>query len=363
MARGLLQRFEASRSDNLERPSTPPHGQPASATQPGDTSTTNTLFMASPSPRPARHPREEDNDNESSDCVTPRTAKRTKLFAWETCERLNMPVETLDHVAGLTDRFLMVAVLGAVEAHEMKVKKTKLQEKFGSQDFEDVLGDRLCDGLMAAHLTAYVTQASDNFINVLKCFPSAFEVPREMLYDTSIASDLLSMVKEMLTDERANIKQKLGFSMGLGGRKVLNTRVAFLRLCLQEFEAMLAEPTSAPDHGTGDDDDDGEPQQSQPPNEDNGVTSFKPRDFWKFVDEELFIIRQRRANASTTEEGTALYNELFSHILQEDLKTWQSENPMNRATTVPMREVHNEWQRVLEKHLQWHNVHVVAHSA
>lgn len=41
----------------------------------------------------------------------------------------------------------------------------------------------------------------------------------------------------------------------------------------------------------------------------NNEPVYKPRNFWSFVDDELNSIRMCRDEASTEEEGTALYNE------------------------------------------------------
>jgi len=186
----------------------------------------------------------------------------------------------------------------------------------------------------------------------------------------SSSAQFVSLTKDCLTDCRSNIKQKLQISLVSSNRRKRAqglseitrsltpkgieisyshwARVAYLRSLLVDFNSLTSkaeEPSdSAPANSNSDHTDEPEDEENQ-----DEKTTWKPSQFWNFVDDALDKARAAAAeeNRSRAEQEEWL-SQFFNSVFMEDLRKYQGGT---KAPPTPTRYL-SEWQKNLQS-LVW----------
>ncbi|EGO30399.1 hypothetical protein SERLADRAFT_431935 [Serpula lacrymans var. lacrymans S7.9] len=247
--------------------------------------------------------------------------------------------------------------------------RDKALERLESADFRKLLNN------------PYVTDLGDRVFEFLEKNPNVFKINPEFLQDPKIRSKLSSLIKDLLTAARGNIKPKLWMSIqkkqdisiltkSLIPPRVMEitlahwARITFMCALLVEFRRIVASQGSSQDTAAAEQQEAGGHNSTTDQSEHRPMTPnseqdaeetctphvWKDEQFWVYVDQLLEELREfAKKGTASTEEWEDNMKDFFTESLQVDMATYAE--PGRLVPTVDSVSI--EWQRMIHAQLIW----------
>ncbi|KAI6147784.1 hypothetical protein BKA82DRAFT_947693 [Pisolithus tinctorius] len=252
-----------------------------------------------------------------------------------------------------------------------------------SEEFKEILKDRLRACLLSPNLTAYVLELANNvFVSAYaKKNLEMFKIPVEAIEDPEMSDSISTLMKDILTSQRSNMKQKiaagirnmvhisvLSRSLAPGGSYEVTmahwSRFAFLRASMVIFDTVVEECKEAQaahkkagldgrqqltlDAGNDEDETEAAARESPP----NPVRIWASSEYWEFLDLLLCDVRKAARKAEATPHGREKHVQaFFTDCLQKDLRKFPAKAA--QVNNPPYEKVSVQWQKAIHTELIW----------
>ncbi|KIJ12958.1 hypothetical protein PAXINDRAFT_14322 [Paxillus involutus ATCC 200175] len=391
----LLAHFQLNQGLAL---STSSNGQPAAEAQAGESqpeATTDrtqqvperatSLSPPPESPRTQRRPRSPSADADLEDPV--RVLKRRRQYAAGLCSKFNLPDNSLQDFAGQD----LVTMLIHMQATLLKFESSREKEDallfIESDEFKLIMKDRLRTCLLSPNLTGYLHDLPENVWAFAKKNLPVFKIPAKALEDPEMAEKIDTLIKDVLTKQRAQIKSKiiasvkakshismLARTLSPSGVYEITThhwaRISFLRACLISFNELVSEsmaakvadqqknkdPEGVPTNAVQQVSHTEESADPDAEDTDDKMTKkaryWKDTEFWEYVDCLLADISDETMEKDLDAAGRRKeLDTFFTHCLQGDMKQFPGSKrnaPIPASTSVTV-----QWQKAIHEELVW----------
>ncbi|KAM6491609.1 hypothetical protein JOM56_013001 [Amanita muscaria] len=286
---------------------------------------------------------------------SPRTVRTIKSFGKRTCQEMELAEDSLDDFTKLPNiPYMLIHVMAALKKFNRTDTANETKKLLESHEFRTVLSERLMTFLLSPQLTAYRKGLANHAVDFIAKNKPLFKVPNEVYEDPEMRALFSTLVRELLTQHRSNIKQRINrginqampiveLSRLIAPSSIELTlahmaRIAFLRITYQECMAASTPTAPVPGNELGSTSEAGNSSAS----DHSGSSSIHPSRFWEVVDDRIMQIRKAAA-ASTNPNFVTKY---FTSALQNDFKKFPSPD---RQPPAPSRVSGEEWQKIIEK--------------
>ncbi|KAI9566494.1 hypothetical protein HD554DRAFT_2174414 [Boletus coccyginus] len=314
-------------------------------------------------------------------------------FAEKACTQLGLAPDALAEFSQMRHADMIIELRASIMSLKQESQKDETRKYIASDEFKDVLKERLRCCLLSPNLTGYVIGTASNILEYAKKNIATFKIPEKATQDPEMLDDIATMVKELLTSQRSNIKQKLANSMkskshisllartlapGNHFEITLNhwARFAFLRSSMVTFNHLVHEGRLAtvnrdqPSRNTNTNSNGANEPGTEEAAAAGGTATadevstqtstngkekiWTSNEFWEFVDT---LLSQTRASAvahdSTVRGQQKFLETMLTQCLQADMKSFppspsQSSTPSSEKVTLP-------WLRDINNNLIWTN--------
>ncbi|KAI6153763.1 hypothetical protein BKA82DRAFT_133834 [Pisolithus tinctorius] len=333
------------------------------------------------SPHPQRRPR-----SESLEAETQQEQKRLKQFGVSLCRVKGLPEDALDDFTVLSSKEMMITVHADMLELHARQTKSHAEQFIESEEFKDILRERLRVCLLSPNLTAYVQEVANRIFTYAKQHLSTFKIPEAALEDPEMTERITSLISHLLTSARSNMKQKitnhiaskshisiLAKSLSPGGGYEMTTahwaRIAFLRDSMIIFETVVEDSKERVATqkklrarqsalATLDDAADNEEDQELAENNSEGGAKnteekiWTSNEYWEYVDMVLRELRAEACVAETTAVARAKHMEaFFTLVLQADMKNHPGSS--SHPAVPAFDKVTVQWQKSIMTGLIW----------
>ncbi|KAG6372219.1 hypothetical protein JVT61DRAFT_8019 [Boletus reticuloceps] len=213
----LLARFRLEQAaQNIRPEGTPDCSQPSTPTHshagPGLSFPRSSNSPNSPGFPPGQ-PRRWEHSASSEDLEAEHLLKRKKLHALDTCRENQLDDNALDQFAEFDVPQMLIALQGKLMALERERLHDETQDFIRSHAFKDILKDRLRACLLSPNLSRYLDGLSEHIWGFIKRNPGIFKVPARVLEDPELSDCIDTLIKDILTKQRSQIKFKIANSI------------------------------------------------------------------------------------------------------------------------------------------------------
>ncbi|KIK78700.1 hypothetical protein PAXRUDRAFT_163265, partial [Paxillus rubicundulus Ve08.2h10] len=147
--------------------------------------------------------------SESMEVEAQQEQKHLKQFGISLCRTKGLPEGTLDDFAVLSSKEMMITVhADMLELHAQR-RKSQAEQFIESEEFKDILRERLQVCLLSPNLTAYKQCLLLIWQAYAKQNLSTFKIPEVALEDPEMTEYITSLISHLLTSARSNMKQKI----------------------------------------------------------------------------------------------------------------------------------------------------------
>ncbi|KAG6369831.1 hypothetical protein JVT61DRAFT_13478 [Boletus reticuloceps] len=143
------------------------------------------------------------------DQVPERELKRCKEFAEKTCTGLGLAADSLAQFSQLCHADMIIKLQASIISLKQQNRQDETQKYITSEEFKDVLKERLRCCLLSPNLTGYVVRTASKILEYAKKNTATFKIPEKGIEDPEILDSIATMVRDLLTSQRSNIKQKV----------------------------------------------------------------------------------------------------------------------------------------------------------
>ncbi|KAF8545752.1 hypothetical protein OG21DRAFT_1491955 [Imleria badia] len=330
----------------------------------------------SPGYPPAQSRRQEcsaSSENLEAECQL----KRKKRFVVDPCRENQLDDDAMDQFAALDVPQMLIVLNGKLLALECERICDEALTFIHSRGFKGILNDRLRTCLLSPNLSKYVDGLPEHLWGFIKRNPGVFKLPAKALEDPELSIIVDSLIKEVLTSQRSQIKIKLASSVNkqqhisqlaraLAQKDFIDVttgqwaRIAFLRQNFLLFMKLVTESTARRMRSSNlepeQDDDD---RDSLDSGNNNRAAARHGREerfwidsqFWEFIDTLLDELRSE-LEGHPPELRTKEWEKNFTEVLQSDLQMFPASD---RTSCLRASDGHNivDWQRSLHQELVW----------
>ncbi|KAF8840216.1 hypothetical protein BDN67DRAFT_981196 [Paxillus ammoniavirescens] len=146
--------------------------------------------------------------NEDSDAEAEQVAKRRKKFVAKVCREKGLVEDALESFAVMDAVEMVITMHAELLVKKQEEAKNDAHHYIHSEEFKDILKDRLRLCLLSPNLTAYVIDLASNVFAYAKKNLATFKIPAKAIEDPEMLDHIHVLIKEILTSQRSNIKQK-----------------------------------------------------------------------------------------------------------------------------------------------------------
>ncbi|KIJ11477.1 hypothetical protein PAXINDRAFT_15687 [Paxillus involutus ATCC 200175] len=330
---------------------------------------------------------------ESLEANAEHVAKRRKQFAAKVCREKGLPEGALDAFAVMDAAEMAITTYATLLAKKQEQEKNDAFHYICSEEFKDILKDRLRSCLLSPNLTAYVIDLASNVFAYAKKNLSMLKIPPGAIEDPELLDHIDMLIKEILTSQRSNVKQKLSNSINIklhisvlakslapSGFYEITTahwcRFSFLRASMTSFDTIVdecaatataqrkkvrrkrtrrsaaAEAPAEEEEAAGNEDESVTNEGAIDGNGGPDKRIWTNSDFWEYVDCLLADLRATAVANEQTAEGRKKYIKLiFTTCLQNDMKTYVG--TVSQAAVPASENVTVQWQNAIHNELVW----------
>ncbi|KAF8124140.1 hypothetical protein EV363DRAFT_1178470 [Boletus edulis] len=322
--------------------------------------------------------------SDSFDLEEQRRSKRVRQHALDTCRENMLEDDALDQFVEFDIPEMLISVHGKLLAVERSRKKDETHVFLHSDQFKDIMKDRLRSCLLSPNLTGYVTELPENLWSFMKKNTTVFKIPTLALDDPELSEYIDGLMKETLTKQRAIIKAKLMSSIkskqhvSLLARSLAQTgyyevttnqwaRFAFLRGSMVTFndlviQSMAKTVEASNSKDTGNTSNDPPIDNNEDPSgasdldvelDDSPSRLWISTAYWEYIDLLLIEIRtQTEAGEPTLNGRKKKLDAFFTECLQGDFKKYP-DTKRNCAVPYASELSLSDTQRSIHQGLMW----------
>ncbi|KIJ05450.1 hypothetical protein PAXINDRAFT_141310, partial [Paxillus involutus ATCC 200175] len=187
-----------------------------------------------------------------------RVLKRKKLHALKVCRDHGLEDSALDNFAEQDTPEMLITIQATLLRRARDTQTDEASTFINSKEFKEIMKDRLRTCLLSPNLTGYLIDLPDNIFAYAKKNLSMFKIPASAIEDPEMSESIDILIKDVLTKQRAMIKNKIGKSLKQKSHiSVLAkslapsrhyeitthhwARFSFLRVSLKTFNELVAE--------------------------------------------------------------------------------------------------------------------------
>ncbi|KAF8546846.1 hypothetical protein OG21DRAFT_1490763 [Imleria badia] len=244
--------------------------------------------------------------------------------------------------------------------------KDEVNSFIKSDDFKDVLQDRLRTALLSANLSHYLNGLNDRVWGFIKKNLTVFNIPPLAMEDARLTIHINTLMKDVLTKQRSQIKTKITASISkkhhisdlaksLAGRDFVDVtftqwrRFAFLQNYLlfntMVDESLVKKVTAMEPQEDADND-------SAASADETPSRTWSGNQFWEFIDQLLDEMREDIRKKPTAQLRKQAWEQYFTDMLQLDLELFPAENRSASLHPLDGRSA-PEWQKAIHQDLAW----------
>ncbi|KIJ15044.1 hypothetical protein PAXINDRAFT_12305 [Paxillus involutus ATCC 200175] len=155
---------------------------------------------------------------ESLEAEAERVAKCRKQFAARVCKEKGLAEDSLEAFAVMDMAEMAITMHAELLVRKREQEKTDAHQYISSEEFKhyftkDILKDRLRSCLLSPNLTAYIIDLALNVFAYAKKNLTTFKIPPTTIEDPEMSDHIHMLIKEILTSQCSNIKQKISNSI------------------------------------------------------------------------------------------------------------------------------------------------------
>ncbi|KAG1769266.1 hypothetical protein EV702DRAFT_1202904 [Suillus placidus] len=265
------------------------------------------------------------------------------------------------------EKEMLLNIMGHLIALDKRKARDDARELISSAEFKQSLTDRLRACLLSPNLSGYVTHLSQNLFEFVKKHPSVFKIPLAALQDLELMNKLDSMIKELLTQQRGSMKQKIVTSADRGSNihalcRSLSGNCTEItsahwsrRSSLIQFRTVVAESAKSQEEVTLNSNHEHVPADMEGDEADSSPSTITQctwtfNQYWSYIDVLLGELRDdAKKNTSTTQAAEEFVKQFFTEVLQADLRKY----PSTTSLAPSLDSVTVDWQKTIHSKLIW----------
>ncbi|KIK79800.1 hypothetical protein PAXRUDRAFT_16130 [Paxillus rubicundulus Ve08.2h10] len=249
---------------------------------------------------------------------------------------------------------MMMTIRADILEMQMQGRKSNAERFVNSNEFKDILKDRLWACLLSPNLTAYVQDLVVQIFIYAKKNLQTFKIPEAALEDPEMTEKIVVLISQLLTSARLNMKQKRD-SMTLFESVVeeSSTRTAAQKKCAKS-NLRQPGPVTSDDTEENEENQEGAENPVTEPTSKEKAKIWTLSDYWEFVDHVLHELRAEACTAERTPAGHTKHLEVFfTRCFQIDMKTYAGSSGSSFPTIPAFDKVTVQWQQAIHTGLIW----------
>ncbi|KAI9463448.1 hypothetical protein HD554DRAFT_2316133 [Boletus coccyginus] len=263
----------------------------------------------------------------------------------------------------------LITIFGKLLSLERQRMKDDVHSFIKSDEFKDVLQDRLQTALLSANISHYLNSINDRIWGFIKKNLAVFSIPPLAMEDARLTIYIDTLMKEVLTKQRSQIKTKIaasisknnhvsGLARSLAGRDFVDVtlaqwgRFAFLRQNYVLFSTMVEESLAKKVAGSDAREESNTLADDSAESVNDEIRTWSSNQFWEFIDKLLDEMREAVRNEPSAELRKQTWERFFTDSLQSDLERFPAENRSASLHPSDRRSV-PEWQKAIHQDLAW----------
>ncbi|KAI6147932.1 hypothetical protein BKA82DRAFT_931860 [Pisolithus tinctorius] len=266
---------------------------------------------------------------------------------------------------------MLMCIHASLLARNKVERKSAATAFIKSKEFKEILKDWLHACLLSPNLTAYVLELANNVFSYTKKILEMFKIPVEAIRDPKMSDSISTLMKDILTSQQSNMKQKiaasiqnmvhisiLSRSLAPGGSyEVMMAHwghFAFLHTSMVIFNTVVEECKEAQaahkkagldgrqqltlDAGNDEDETEAAAGESLP----NPTRIWASSEYWEFLDLLLCDVRKAACKVEETPHGCKKHKDL-----------WKFPSEAVQVNNPPYEKVSVQWQKAIHTKLIW----------
>ncbi|KAI9455135.1 hypothetical protein HD554DRAFT_2148918 [Boletus coccyginus] len=264
---------------------------------------------------------------------------------------------------------MLITIFGKLLSLERQRMKDDVHSFIKSDEFKDVLQDRLRTALLSANISHYLNGINDRIWGFIKKNLAVFSIPPLAMEDARLTIYIDTLMKEVLTKQRSQIKTKIaasisknnhvsGLARSLAGRDFVDVtlaqwgRFAFLRQNYVLFSTMVEESLAKKVAGSDAREESNTLADDSAESVNDEIRTWSSNQFWEFIDKLLDEMREAVRNEPSAELRKQTWERFFTDSLQSDLERFPAENRSASLHPSDGRSV-PKWQKAIHQDLAW----------